>query len=469
MQYLAYNVGSMNIVYDMGYAATALLTSPVWGYRLLKTGKWRTDWLGRFGRCAPCNGHQKDHSTLAEEGVPDQADTPAPAKEPLTTLLIHSVSVGEVNAVAKLVGVLDRRGGGRLRIVISATTDTGIARARQLFEPTHQVVRFPLDFGRCVRRFLNTVKPDLVALTELEVWPNFVEACSRRNVPVCVINGRLSARSYRRYRLIAALLQPTFAKLAAVAAQSPEYADRFAALGVPEDRIRVLDSMKWDNADNDLSPTDDPLTAGARKLADAMGIDTRRPVIVAGSTGPGEERILIDHGCRDAQLILAPRKPERFDAVAALDPNIVRRSRYPDGNSHPKRYSRLFLLDTLGELRKAYALADVAIVGRSFLGGQHGSNPLEPVALGKPTLIGPHHEDFADVVAALHAEGGIIITECPSQLASQLLTNPQRARDLAQRGRRVMQARQGTTDKHADMLLNLLPAAVDAPPTHARV
>ena len=227
--------------------------------------------------------------------------------------------------------------------------------------------------------------------------------------------------------------------------------------------------MKWDNAVDGPNPEDDPLEAGARKLAEAMGIDTHLPIVVAGSTGPGEEQMLIDNRCSDAQLILAPRKPERFNAVAAMDPSIVRRSRYPDGNNQPKQYSRLFLLDTLGELPKAYALADVAIVGRSFLGGQHGSNPLEPAALGKPTLIGPHHEDFADVVASLHDEGGIIITECPSQVASQLLADPQRARDLAQRGRRVVQARQGSAEKHVDMLLSLVPAAAGVSSTLAHV
>lgn len=427
---------AMGIGYDMGYAAAVVLASPVWGCRMLRRGKWRTDWPARLGRCAPV--------------TPDGR----------AVVLLHAVSVGEVNAIQKLVETLDQRARGALRLVISVTTDTGIARAKQLFEPRHSVVRFPLDFGRCVGRFLDAVKPDLVALTELEVWPNFVGQCQRRGVPVCVINGRLSARSHRWYRAVAALVRPAFSRLTVVAAQTQQYAQRFAGLGVPADRVRVLDSMKWDAAapgvEGALRSRGENVP-GAMELARAMGIDLARPIVVAGSTGPGEEKMLIETCPTDAQLVLVPRKPERFEEVAGLVPGIVRRSRCPDGSEAPGGAARVFLVDTMGELLKAYDLADVAVVGRSFL-GLYGSNPMEPVALGRPTVIGPFHSDFSEIVETLAAGGGIAVTDQPGRAVAELLSDRAKAGDLATRGRSIILSRRGATDRHAEMLLGLLPA-----------
>jgi len=420
----------MSLWRDVVYLIAGIVSSPVWAYRLLRTGKWRTDWPGRFGYC------DRDGAMPKHAGA---------------TLLIHTVSVGEVNAVRMLVDELhDRR--PDLRLVISVTTDTGIARAQALFSGRGAVVRYPLDFTRCVRRFLDTVQPSVVALTELEVWPNFVDLCHRRGIPVCVINGRLSARSLGRYKLIAPLLRPTFAKLAAAAVQTDAYAHRFAALGVPADRLHILDTMKWDTA----HIADE--VAGAAELAAVLGIDRTRPVIVAGSTGPGEEQLLLDVVPEDAQLIIVPRKPERFEEVARLDPNFVRRSqsRDPRPETRDPRPAR-FLLDTMGELRQAYALADLVIVGRSFnrLGG---SDPIEPVALGKPAIIGPDHHHFADAVAALQAGGGIevIAAEQLRSTIESLLTDKPRAAQLARKGREVILSRQGATKRHAEVILKLL-------------
>lgn len=417
----------MGLGYDMAYVAAALLTGPLWAYRLLHTGKWRTDWRGRFGRGQP------------------------PTRDDRPTLLIHAVSVGEVNVARILVEHLRQGTDGQWCILLSVTTDTGIVRARDLYEPTHTVMRYPLDLSCCVERFLDSVKPDLVALVELEVWPNFIAACDRRHVPVCVVNGRLTERSFRRYSKVSPLVRSTFARLAAVGVQTPQYAQRFIALGTPGDRVKVLDTIKWDTAavTNHVD--------GADELARAMGLDRRRPIIVAGSTAPGEEQLLIDTCPPQAQLVLAPRKPERFDAAAALEPTMVRRSQHPEGTDRqPDGQTRFFLLDTIGELRKAYALADVVIVGRSFL-GLYGSNVIEPIALGKPTIIGPHHDDFAESVAALRDAGGIEVTDRPGHVAAELLRDGPRARRLGRAGREVILSRQGATRRHVDLLMQLMP------------
>ena len=208
--------------------------------------------------------------------------------------------------------------------------------------------------------------------------------------------------------------------------------------------------MKWDTA----RILDDVPGSGA--LARALGLDRRRPIVVAGSTGPGEEKLLIDTCPEEAQLVLVPRKPERFDEVAQLTP-MVRRSEHPDGTERPPDTRRLFLLDTMGELAKAYALADVVIVGRSFL-GLYGSNMTEPIALGKPTIVGPHHSDFSDVMEALDTGGGIEVTDRPGEAVKRLLADPDRAAALAKRGRDVILSRQGATDRHVELLVKLMPA-----------
>ena len=419
----------MSFVRDAAYSVGLAVSSPFWGFSLLRTGKWRTDWKGRFG-----------HPGQALPGAAREGDRP--------TILLNAVSVGEVNAIRLLVKELAESA----RVIIGVTTDTGFARAKQVFEPDHEVVRYPFDFTRSVKRFLDRIKPDVVAQVELEVWPNFIDQCTRRGIPVCVVNGRLSARSFKGYLRFRPLLRSTFAKISAAAVQTQDYAERFTAMGVPNDRVMVSDSMKWDTA----QVADFRDVPGTGELANAFGIDRSRPVIVAGSTGPDEEQLLIDTCPPDVQLVLVPRKPERFNEVAFLAPNIVRRTKHSDDS--PRQVdgtTRLYLLDTMGELRKAYAFADVVLVGRSFV-GLYGSDPIEPVALGKPTIIGTHHSDFADIVKAFADAGGIEVSDEPGRLAAELLADPDRAGQLAEHGRNVILSRQGATKRTAEMIMKLL-------------
>ncbi|NIN72244.1 MAG: hypothetical protein GTO46_10075 [Gemmatimonadetes bacterium] len=411
--------------YDLLYAGAALLGSPVLGFNLLRTGKWRTDWQGRFGK------------------------RPALPRDPRPTVLIHGVSVGEISATRELVRRLTREDAPPMRLAISATTNTGIERARRLYGSDHTVVRFPFDFSLMVRRFLDAINPDLIVLVELEVWPNLAQECQRREIPLCVINGRLSDSSYRNYRFVAPLVRPIFRTLAAAAVQTEVYAERFTDLGVPAERVTVTDNMKWDTARiADGVP-------GADELALAMGIDRSKPLVVAGSTGPGEEELLVATRPPGVQLLIVPRKPERFESVARQVDGIVLRTEHPDGAKRAVNGTELFLLDTMGELAKAYSLADVAVVGRS-LKPRGGSDPIEPIALGKPTIIGPHHKNFADVVAAFREAGGIAVSDTPMAAATELLSAPGRAREMAERGREVIRARQGATERHAELVYRLL-------------
>lgn len=419
----------MSILSDVIYATAAIVSSPVWGWRLWRTGKWRTDWAGRLGHC---------HVPAARTGQ--------------KTVMLHAVSVGEVNAIRQLVDEIAREGGEAIRIVVSTTTDTGTARAKALFEPRHVVVRYPLDFSASVRRFLDVVKPDVVGLVELEVWPTFVAQCARRGIAVCVVNGRLSDRSYGRYRMLRSLVGSAFGSLAAAAVQDEEYAERFAGMGTPGDRVTVTGTMKWDTAH--IADHVD----GADTLAAAMGIDRDKPLIVCGSSGPGEEKLFVETlGDLGAQLLIAPRKPERFlEATAAMN-DPVRRSQCPDGATRQPEPGRHILLDTIGDLRKAYALADVVVIGRSFC-PLYGSDMTEPIALGKPTVIGPNTDDFRDMMAKLLAGDGIVQVADAAALRQTVkrLLDPQAGKTLAEHGRAVIRQQQGATARHTRLILDLL-------------
>ncbi len=424
---------TMSLLRDLAYTVAAIGSSPVWACKMLRTGKHRTDWRGRFGHC----------QTQADDRK---------------TLLIHAVSVGEVNATRTLVDALQARFGDELRVVVSVTTDTGFARASALYDGKCRVVRYPFDFSWMVNRFIDTLKPDAVMLMELEIWPGFMDACVARDVPVAVINGRLSERSYRGYRRFRAVLGPMFRKLAAAAVQDEAYAERFRGMGVADDKVTVTGTMKWDTAE--LLDTVD----GADALAEAMGIDRALPLVVCGSSGPGEETLFVeqladltDAQGRPVQLLIAPRKPERFDEAAAAMGNPVRRSQSPDGTQRAPAGDRLFLLDSMGDLRAAYALADVAVVGRSFC-PLYGSDMMEPVALGKPTVIGPNTADFADTMTKLLTGDGIVQVPDAAALraaVTELLGTP-RGAELAAYGRDVIVAQRGATQKHVELAASLL-------------
>lgn len=447
---------------DLAYLPLVALTAPVWAR------KARGDWPGRFGKSAR---------------LPDPPRDPATGQRK-PRILLHAVSVGEVSALRGLVPRLKPHAD----LVISVGTDTGIARARALFADksdkqseaylgADRIVRYPLDFSSAVNRFLDAVRPDAVGLVELELWPNFINACVRRDIPIAVINGRLSARSFRGYFRLRSFFRRSFSRLAFAAVQDADYAQRFRAMGVPDDRVLITGSMKWDS----VKPREPgEAVPGAADLAAVFGPDRaeRRPLIVAGSTGLlqdsgtrfDSEEALLHAACPpEASLLCAPRKPERFDEAfealggsnACLRRTNVRALPEPRNNSaetraiHPPAPTR-FLLDTIGELRAAYALATLVVMGRSF-GGLHGSDPIEPIALGVPTIIGPHHSDFTQIVAAFKAADAIEVVEATalSGTIKRLLADPDRRVQLVANGRACILANQGATERHAQLLLKL--------------
>ena len=239
---------------DPLYILAGALAAPVWAR------KQRSGWGERMGKVS---------GMLGSEPANDRP-----------RILLHAVSVGEVNALRPLVPLLLEHA----TVIVCTTTDTGLARARQLFGETCEVVRYPLDFSWAVRRFLDAVRPDAVGLVELELWPNFLGACRVRGIPVGVINGRLSARSFKGYARWKRLLSPLmFRRVACAAVQDETYAERSRAMGVGA--LRVTGSMKWDSYDVGGEPGRP--SEAALALGRELGIDPGRPLVVGGSTGPG--------------------------------------------------------------------------------------------------------------------------------------------------------------------------------------
>ncbi len=434
--------GYWDIIFDLIYFLGLLLVSPWLIWRSMRTGRYRTGWAGRLGRLSP-----DQHSMAASTG---------------RRILLHCVSVGELASVAELVQELLRLGDD-IQVVISVTTDTGMARGLKLYPPGTPrvvVVRYPLDFSFAVRRFLDSVRPTVIGLIELEMWPNFLTACHQRGIPVDLINGRMTNRSFRRYKRVRPIMRSMLRRLRHIGVQSDEIGRRLIDLGADVKNITVRPTMKYDTAD---FSTD---IAGADVFAAALGILPEHWLLTAGSTGPGEEIPLLDtyQALRprfgQLRLCIAPRKPEVYaqvmDAISQRGLKVVRRSeRRDDARSHPLAGEEVVILDTFGELKKAYAISGGIFSGRSLV-PLGGSDMIEAVALAKPVCFGPHTWNFSDVVAALRAVDGAIQIAGPEELTGAVerwLTDRNGATLMAQRGRRAILSMRGSSSQYARSLL----------------
>jgi 3-deoxy-D-manno-octulosonic-acid transferase len=330
---------------------------------------------------------------------------------------IHAVSVGEANAARPLVALLRERHTDR-SIILSTVTDTGqeIARAMPELAGTFY---FPIDLRICCQRVISMVRPSLVILVETEIWPNFLRELRQRRVPVALVNGRISDRSFPRYRWGRRWLRPVLESVAAFLAQTETDAERFRQIGAPPDRIVVVGSLKFDGI----------RVGEARELRSEwrgrLGVAENEILIVAGSTFEGEEEILVrvwrQVGLGKAvRLVLAPRRPERFNSVAGhlerTGVRFVRRSQL----EHAGDNAPVILLDTVGELPMVYAAADMAFVGKSLC-GVGGQNPLEAAAQGVPVVFGPHMENFRAAAEILLSSRGAVQVQNEAELARTLL------------------------------------------------
>jgi len=434
--------------YDIAYGIGVGLAAPFWLLKPSARRKVLRAFSQRMGRQLPAR------------------DVARPA------VMIHAVSLGEMNATRGLVRRLAELRAD-LDFIVTTTTDTGYARGQDLYggDPRVTLVRYPLDFTGGVTRLLDALRPELVVLLELEVWPNFLRQCEERRIPVVLVNGRMTPSSFRTYRLVRPVVRPMFRRLAAVCAQEDVYARRFVELGVPPARVTVTGTMKFDTA---------TLAAGVEgdaELAAAVGL---RPgpgaVWVCGSTGPGEEEIVLRCYRRllsrhaNLRLVIVPRKPERFDEVADLIRtagfDLVRRSQPRTLTGQLSRLHGKSILppvvlgDTMGELRKFYALASVVFVGRTLVDlghRQHGSDMIEPAALGRAVIFGPWTDNFAEVVNRFREADAIFEVHDEEQLeqaVSVLLSTPAQAAAMGVAAQQVVKANQGATERHVGVILD---------------
>ncbi len=412
-----------------------LLISPWLVYKAATTGKYRRGLRDKFF------------------GLHRGVDMPG------SPVWFHGVSVGEIHLLRQVVAAFRQRWPERA-LVISTTTDTGFDEARKCF-PDVPIIYFPLDFSWAVRRTLAAVDPALIVLAESELWPNFLGEAKRRGVPVAVINGRMSPRTFARYRRLGGLARWLFGRLDLLAMQTEEYAGHLVALGVSAERVHVTGSVKYDGAATDRH---NPRTTELRRL---LNVQPKDLVWIAGSTQVPEEEIALGIYQRllavfpTLRLFLVPRQKDRFDDVARLLDRsglpYVRRSAL--NSPLATRHSPLVLMDTIGALGALWGLADVAFVGGSMDGQRGGQNMIEPAAYGAAVVFGPHVWNFKDAAARLvAAEAAIQVTDAAGleEAVHQLLADAAKRQYMGEKARAFVLAQQGATQRTLDLLERLL-------------
>jgi 3-deoxy-D-manno-octulosonic-acid transferase len=422
--------------YNMALLAALVAGAPWWLWRLATTRKYREGLLARLGRVPGRLMHGR-----------------ASGERPV--IWLHAVSVGEVLAVTRLVRTLDVELADYL-VVISTTTRTGQALARERFD-ANRVFYCPLDLPWAVRAYLNALRPCMLILAETEFWPNLLSGCFRRGIPVVVVNARISDRSWPRYLRLRRLWRPLLSRLSCVLAQSQVDAERLLALGCRPESVSVAGNLKFD--------VRAAQEAEATRMLRALAADVR--LVVAGSTLEGEEAALVEAwpqllaGETDMALVIAPRHPERFGAVAALlersGHTWTKRSEWAGEPAERLPPGTIVLLDTIGELASVYSLATVAFVGGSLVPAG-GHNPLEPAQFGVPIVMGPHFANFVAITDSLRECDAVRIAD-KDRLAAvliELLRDRAAAEAMGARAREVFERQAGATDRCVGALRQLL-------------
>jgi 3-deoxy-D-manno-octulosonic-acid transferase len=433
-------------VYSALLLAALVVGAPYWLLRMATSGRYRAGLAGRLGWVPK---HLRAAMTAAGAGR--------------EVVWVHAVSVGEVMAAAQLIRELTAER-PEVLIAVSTTTATGQELAKQRL-PGLPVFYLPLDFAFAARRYLRVLRPRLLVLMESELWPNLIDQCFKAGVPMAVVNARVSDRSLPRYRMLRRLWRPLLAKISLFLAQSEETAGRLAQIGAPAGRIEITGNLKYDLRESRESPL-------AAMLGAQLPKDAR--VVVCGSTLEGEEKILLAawSAVLAAQprsvMVLAPRHPDRFAAVAAMVEasafTLVRASEFRERPA-PVRAGSIFLLDTIGDLAAVYSLGAAAFVGGSLV-PSGGHNPLEPARFGVPVLMGPSFENFREIVEVLLAHRAIRIVsvdefaetlvEFVHPIDGNRIHRIDEVQAMGERGREVFEAQAGATRRTVRALTALL-------------
>ena len=427
-----------HLLYNFLLGTGLVAGAPVWIPWVLLSRKRRANLPDRIGlRGAPARS--------ADDGRP--------------TVWVHAVSVGETLAAVPLLRLLRRRVPGA-RLLVSSVTLTGRETAvKSLSGAVDEGFYFPFDLPGLCGRTIDRVRPDVVVIVETEIWPNFIAACASRGIPVVIVNGRLSKRSFAGYMRFRWFFAPILRTLRTISAQTAEDAERFAALGAPRENVTVGGNLKFD-----VSPPE----TGASPLSGMLLREKAAGAvwIVAGSTHDGEEAPLLGaflsarEGNPSIRLLLAPRHPERFDEVEALIRHMgvpmVRRTAIPEGAEHLPE--TVVLLDTVGELSSAYAAADLAFVGGSLV-PKGGHNVLEPAWHGVPTIVGPHMENFREIADAFLAGDALIRVAEEEELVDRFrrfAADPRLFSGTGRRAKELLETFRGASEASTEAVLSAL-------------
>ena len=379
------------------------------------------------------------------------------------SIWIHAVSVGEVLTARALLPELRERY-PRLRIFLSTTTMTGQEIAKNNLQYVDAVFYFPFDFGFIVRRTLRLVKPRLFNMMETEIWPNLLRACHRAGVKTMLVNGRISSRAYPRYRMARWFFRPVLRHVDRFCMQSDESARRIVDIGAERERVMVTGSLKFDSLE--IPGASSAADRGQNRVLRYFRITPDRPVVIAASTLKGEEEHVLEAFLRiratmtTALLIIAPRRPERFDEVERLARrsgwNVARRSELRV--DHEPRYD-IVILDTIGELAQLYQVATAVFVGGSLVDAG-GHNILEPAVFGKPIVFGPYMQNFAEIAQTFLDNAAAIQVRTGRELEPALLDllgDPVKRARLGAAARALVEANRGARTKSLAAIAQLLP------------
>jgi len=422
----------MPYLLNLLYLSVLFLLSPWLGYKALTTGKYRRGLWAKFTGTV----------SLFPPPVRPRA-------------WFHGVSVGEIHLLRQVIAAFRQRHPD-WDCVVSTTTDTGFDEATKAF-PDLPVIFYPFDFSWAVRRVLNAVRPSLIVLAESELWPNFLLAAESRDVPVVVVNGRLSPRSAARHRRLRWLTRLLWDRVTLIVAQNPEYAENYRRIGVNPRRVLISGSVKFDGVAADRH------SERVEKMRQLLAVRPGDRVWVCGSTQTPEEEIALDvfrklrEEISGLRLVLVPRQKDRFDEVADMvrkkGLRLVRRSSLKDTPLSDR--DAVILVDTIGELGAVWGLADVAFVGGSLDGKRGGQNMLEPAAYGAAVVFGPHVWNFRDAAGRLVREGGAVQVADPAALEGavlELLADSRKRKTLGTTARRLVLAQQGATQRTLEAL-----------------
>ncbi len=373
---------------------------------------------------------------------------------------VHAVSVGEVAVAGKFMRAL-RAALPDVRFVLTVTTSTGHTVARRELGEGDVLLYFPVDFPWIVRRVVRLLHPAALILAEGELWPNLIRRLARHGIPVAVVNGRLSAASFRGYRRVRWFFRDVANQVSLFLVQSEIDRERLTALGTDPSRVHVVGSAKYDVADAPAG-----VEAPARAVLRQVGIGDACGLLVGGSTWPGEEAALLDAWRRvravrgDVRLVLVPRHAERRNEIETLLKAAgVRYAKRSDPARAPVADAEVLLVDSTGELMGFYAVADVVFVGKSLGDNEGGQNFIEPALLGKPIVVGPHLENFPGVSADFVSANAFVQVPDAEALAGavqSLYADPAAARALGERARTLVMRQRGVIARGVTLLLPIL-------------